>query len=140
MPDAVSISALTGPALEFVSAPRFGTIATVNQDGTPHQAVVWYAVLDDGDVLVNSRAGRRWPTNLLREPRASLLVQDEYRWVSIRGEVAVEDDPDTAQGDIARLARLYKPADEAEIMIQNTFRGQSRISFVLKPRAVSVHL
>jgi hypothetical protein len=37
------------------------------------------------------------------------------------------------------LARRYKPAAEAERMIR-TFRTQQRISFVLHPRAVAVHL
>ena len=47
----------------------FGTLATISADGTPLQAVIWYLVRGD-TLVINSKAGRLWPTNLLRDPRA----------------------------------------------------------------------
>ena len=61
---------------DFIAAPHFGSVATVDADGSPRQAIIWY--LPDGDELVvNSRVGRRWPTNLLRDPRVYVAVFDE---------------------------------------------------------------
>jgi PPOX class probable F420-dependent enzyme len=119
---------------------HFGTLATISADGTPHQAVVWYLVRDDALVL-NSAVGRIWPANLQRDPRCSLLVEDGYDWVSLRGKVEVVADQPTAQADIAAMARRYharEPA-EAERMIREVFGPQQRISFVLRPERVVEH-
>ena len=66
----------------FLEAPgRFATIATIDPDGSPLQAVVWYRLRDDGSILINSLVGRRWPSNLLRDPRMSVTVEHGYDYV-----------------------------------------------------------
>jgi PPOX class probable F420-dependent enzyme len=143
MPDAVASRTLEGEALAFVASvpPRFGTLATIDPDGTPHLAVVWYEVRPDGTILLNSRIGRRWPTNLLRDPRCTMAVEDRYRWVSVRGEVQVVGDRAQGDADIAALARRYH-ADDPDALERalEGFRGQERVSYLLHPRGVSVHL
>ncbi len=116
---------------------RFATIATLNPDGSPQQAVVWFRV-DGDDLVVNSADGRVWPANLRRDPRISLTIEDGYRWLSIAGAVTVVDAIGPAQADIAEMARRYH-ADEperAEAMIRDRFQRQSRVSFRL-PLATS---
>ena len=111
---------------------RFATIATINPDGSPHQAVVWFRV-DGDDLVVNSADGRVWPANLRRDPRISLTIEDGYRWLAIRGAVTVVDAVGPAQADIAEMARRYH-ADEperAEAMIRDRFERQARVSFRL---------
>ncbi|MET0772326.1 MAG: pyridoxamine 5'-phosphate oxidase family protein, partial [Candidatus Limnocylindrales bacterium] len=50
---------LAADAREFLSAPgRYATLATIDPDGSPLQAVVWYELQDDGTILVNSLEGR----------------------------------------------------------------------------------
>ncbi len=121
-------------------ADSFGTLATGNADGTPHQAVVWYLVRGD-TLVVNSAVGRIWPANLQRDPRCSLLVEDGYDWVSVKGSVEVVADQATAQADIAAMARRYNADDPAtaERMIREVFQPQERISFVLRPERVVEH-
>lgn len=136
------VKRLEGAALAFVDDnTRFGTLATINADGTPHLAVIWYKVRDDGSILVNSKLGRIWPTNLLRDPRCSIAIEAGMEWVVIRGD-AVEV-PDRAQGveDICSLAVWYEGEDEAALETRfAAFRSQQRISFHLVPRSITVHL
>ena len=69
--------------LAFLDDIHFATIATLDPDGTPRQAVVWYT-LDGASSSLNSAVGRRWPTNLLRDGRVSIAITDHrdgYRWV-----------------------------------------------------------
>jgi PPOX class probable F420-dependent enzyme len=132
---------LAGPARSFLEEPgRFGVLASVNPDGTPHQCVIWYRVTDGG-ILLNSAVGRRWPANLQRDPRASLLVEDGYQYVVVRGAVEVLDDPVRALVDISDLARLYHrdEPETAERLIRDVFATQRRVSFLLRPRSVSTH-
>ncbi len=60
----------------FLDDTRFGTIATIDPDGSPRQAVIWYT-LEGEEIVFNSAVGRRWPANLLRDPRVALSVIDQ---------------------------------------------------------------
>ena len=117
----------------------FGTLATVSADGSPFQAVIWYLLRDDTLVL-NSKVGRIWPTNLLRDPRLSLVVEDGYDWVGVRGRARAVTDQPRAQADIAEMARRYHADDpeQAARMIR-AFESQARISFVVQVDRVTEH-
>jgi PPOX class probable F420-dependent enzyme len=128
---------------QFLDQPRFASIATVDEDGTPRQAVVWF--LFDGDTLViNSLEGRRWPSNLRRDPRISIAVTDAVAqsWVGLTGTVEVIDDQEQAQADIAAMARRYETSDpnDAEALIESRFRKQRRVSFRLRPTGFHDHV
>ncbi len=128
-------------ARAFLAENRFAVVATVDPDGAPHQAVVWYR-LDGDDIVVNSAEGRRWPANLRRDPRIHFTVEDDYRYVGARGVVTVIDDQAVAQADIAEMARRYH-ADEpaaAETLIRERFERQHRISFRFRPTRFDIDL
>jgi PPOX class probable F420-dependent enzyme len=129
----------------FIDRPRFASIATIDPDGAPRQAVVWYLV-DGDELIINSLDGRRWPANLRRDPRISLTIVDDedgYSWVGLTGEVVeVIDDQERAQPDIAAMARLYHADDpgEAEDLIANRFAKQHRVSFRIRITGYHDHL
>ena len=133
MPDPTTFS----PSVRrFLTAPvRFAAIATSGADGTPHQAVVWYA-LDDEGILVNSLVGRRWPADLQRDPRIALTVLDPdleaELYVTVQAEAMVAATGDRAVRDIQDLAHRYGSDPRS-------FEGLERISFRLVPRSVTVH-
>ena len=117
----------------------FGTLATVSADGSPFQAVIWYLVRGD-TLVVNSKIGRIWPSNLLRDPRVSLVVEDGYDWVGVRGRAEAITDQPTAQADIAQMALRYHASDpqQAARMVR-AFESQERISFVVHVDRVTEH-
>jgi PPOX class probable F420-dependent enzyme len=132
---------LSPAAREFLDSLRFAVVATINPDGSPHQAVAWYAF--EGDVIVvNSADGRRWPANLRRDPRIELTVADGYRYLQLGGTVEVDDDQGRAQATIAAMARRYHADDptHAEDLIANRFRLQHRVDFRLRPTVVRADL
>lgn len=125
----------------FLVGLHFATIATIDPDGQPRQAVIWY-LLDGDELLINSRVGRRWPTNLLRDPRISVSVMDEadpLRWVGLNGTVEVAAEGDAAQLDIAEMARKYEDPTEAEQSIR-AFQRMERITFRVRFDALHDHL
>jgi len=125
----------------FLEQPLYPTLATVGEDGTPHQAVIWYRLEPDGRILVNSRTPRRWPSELRRDGRASLAVtnlEDPFLWVGLQAVVEeVIDDVTRAREDIVALAVRYAEDDEESVA---KFRTQQRISFRLRIVAVHDHL
>ena len=130
----------------FLAAPRrFAVLATLDPDGTPRQAVVWYRRDPDGRITVNSAEGRRWPANLRRDPRCSLAVldgADGYAFVAVTGRVSeIINDQHVAQADIAALARRYHADDPAKAArLITEFRTQHRISFRIDVVAAHDHL
>lgn len=132
---------IEGWARQMLERPRrFATLATLNPDGSPQQAVIWYALRGDG-IVVNSAVGRRWPANLLRDPRFSLVVEDGYDWVGVRGLAEALSGQAAAQADIAAMARHYHADDpeHAEELIRGRFERQERISFLLHAQAITEH-
>jgi PPOX class probable F420-dependent enzyme len=139
-----TIPAMTDDVRAFLAATRFVTVATVDPDGGPRQAVVWYR-LDGDEIVLNSAVGRRWPANLVRDQRISLTVvdaEDGYRWIGLSGTVTPIRDQAVTQADIAEMARRYHADDpvEAERLISDRFERQERISFRIEIRTVHDHL
>lgn len=127
----------------FIDDIRFATIGTIDPDGGPRQAVVWYTV-DGDEIVLNSAVGRRWPSNLVRDPRIAFSVVDEtdgYRWIGLTGLVRVVEDQATAQADIAGMARRYHADDpeKAERIIHRQFERQARISFRVRLVSATRH-
>jgi PPOX class probable F420-dependent enzyme len=125
-------AALPSDVLEFLRTPhRYATLATIDPDGRPRQVLTWYRLVDD-TIVLNSLVGRRWPTNLLRDPRITITVSDADRWVSVDGQAEEVRDQAVAQADIAAMAHAYDPPEEAAAAIAR-FQTQQRISFRIVP-------
>ncbi len=127
----------------FLDDERYATISTIDPDGSPRQAVIWYTI-DGDEVVINSAVGRRWPSNLLRDPRIALSVIDPVdglRWAGLTGTVRAITDRATTQADIAGMARRYEGAEPDEVARSIArFEAQERISFRFCPESVHDHL
>jgi len=123
---------------KFLDRPRFGSFATIDADGAPFAAVVWYELVGDR-ILVNSAEGRRWPANLRRDPRCSFMVEDRYDYVQILGRVRMDDNQEIAQAQMARLAAKY--LSDPALLAKNLamFKTQQRILIEITPERVVAH-
>ena len=106
--------------------------STMNEDGSIHSTVVW-ADVQDGRLAVNSAVGRRWPSNLERDPRITVVVYDEtnpYEYVEVRGTATGRTEG--ADAHIDALAKKYLGADEYP------FRqpSEQRITYLVEPSLV----
>jgi PPOX class probable F420-dependent enzyme len=125
----------------FLAEPHHATIATTDADGRPRQAVIWY-LFEDDTLVINSRVGRRWPTNLVRDGRISVAVMDETQplhWVGLSGTVEIEAEGLPAQAAIAAMARRYDDPATAERKIRE-FERQERITFRIRIASFHDHL
>jgi hypothetical protein len=117
--------------LAFLDAARHAVIATHGADGTIWQAVVWYAVGEDG-ILMNSLLGRRWSENLRHDPRLSMTVFDGEDYAILRGRAFVADEPERAMAEARTLARRYGGDPDGH-------RGQHRLRIVFHPEHAGMH-
>ena len=115
---------------EFLDEPRFAVLATLNADGMAQQTVMWYR-LDGDHVMMNTARGRKKDLNLLHDRRASICVEDGYRYVTIAGETELIDDQERAQADIKALAIRYHGQERGEEMARDQFSQQERVTVLL---------
>ena len=116
----------------LLDAPTYAVLSTINPDGSILSNVVWIDSKDD-KVTVNSAVGRKWPTNLERDPQVTVLLMasdNPYMFVEIRGTATGQTDG--ADDDINALAKKYLGQDEYP------FRqpGEERITYVITPNVV----
>lgn len=127
------MTSITDPEVrDLLQNPNYAVVSTYNQDGTILSTLVWVDA-EDGAVAVNSAIGRRWPTNLQRDPRVTLLIQEAsnpYNYVEIRGEA--QGTTEGADEHINRLSKKFIDQDEYP------FRqpGEQRIKFTITPQHV----
>jgi PPOX class probable F420-dependent enzyme len=117
---------------KLLTEPNHAVVSTLNPDGTVLNTVAWIDV-ENGSVAVNSAKGRKWPANLERDPRVTVLVYEQgnpLNYVEIRGRAAATTDG--ADEHINALSKKYIGQDEYP------FRqpGEERIKFVIEPEHI----
>lgn len=128
---------LSDDVRQFLDAQSCAVVGTIDDRAGMLDVVAWF--LRDGDeIVVNSAEGRRWPANLRKDPRISVVVMDGGRWLRLRGIATVIDDQAVAQADIAAMARKYDPTGGAEAI--KMFQTQQRVSFRFRPDQVHAEI
>ncbi|HVH00463.1 MAG TPA: PPOX class F420-dependent oxidoreductase [Miltoncostaeaceae bacterium] len=117
---------------------RTGKLATVRADGAPHVAPIWF-VLDGDDVVLMTGARTRKGRNLRRDPRASLVVDDErppFAWARIEGVAELSDDLGEMLPWSIRIAGRYMGDDQAEAYgRRNAVAGELLVR--IRPRRIA---
>jgi PPOX class probable F420-dependent enzyme len=120
------------PIRSLLEQPNFAVVSTVNEDGSILSTVAW--VSSEGEELaLNSAVGRRWPTNLQRDPRVTVVVypaENPYEYVEVRGKASATREG--ADEHIDALAKKYINQDKYPFRAA----GEERIKFVVAPEHV----
>lgn len=116
----------------LLDAPTYAVLSTNNADGSILSNVVWLDS-ENGAVTVNSAVGRKWPTNLERDPHVTILLMapdNPYLFAEIRGTATGQTEG--ADEHIDSLAKKYLGEDKYP------FRqpGEQRIKYVIAPDVV----
>ncbi len=128
------MTTLTDPDVrELLEQPNYAVVSTQDTAGSIHSTIIWISQEDDSTVAINSSLGRRWPTNLERNPHVTLIVYEAnnpYNFVEIRGQA--QGTTEDADAHIDRLAKKYIGQDEYPYRQP----GEQRIKFVVTPERV----
>jgi PPOX class probable F420-dependent enzyme len=122
---------------EFLKAPRYAVLATVNRDGSPHLTEMWYGIRRD-ELFFNTTEERQKKLNLNRDPRVSLLVSGEkggvlwrsLAYVRIDGGARLVATGDVALEDIVCLAVRYD-GPESEASARATYASMHRATYAI---------
>ena len=103
-------------------------LATLDKNGAPHQAPMWFTMNDD-KIVFRSFTKSQKIVNLMRDPRLSVLVESgdtysELRGVMIQGTAQLVTDPGYVLEIYGRLAARYPMiGDEPVVMDDESLKN-----------------
>ena len=89
--------------VRFIKQRRVGVLGTIGKDGQPVLTPIWF-LYRRGKIYMRTALESVKAQNILRDPRASLCVQEErppYASVTVYGTAAVGDEMEGLAKDIA---------------------------------------
>jgi PPOX class probable F420-dependent enzyme len=99
---------------ELVSKPLFSKIATIGKDGTPQITPTWFT-FENGKFIVVTPEKSVKIRNLRRDPRVSILVDDGYKYVAIKGRAKINTSRNVER-DTERQVVRYLGKEKAKEM------------------------
>ena len=84
--------------VQYLERSRTATMVTNGPSGHPHAVAMWYAVVE-GSIWFETKAKSQKATNLRRDPKITVLIEDGHtydtlRGVSLEGTAEIVDDPE----------------------------------------------
>ena len=101
---------LRAKEINFVDRPIMGKIATIQRNGSPHVVPVWFTYEHGKFIIVTPEKSVK-VGNIRRNGRVSLLIDDAYEYVLVKGK-AVINDKGSVEKETERQAVMYLGKDE----------------------------
>jgi PPOX class probable F420-dependent enzyme len=99
---------------------RTAVLATIREDGRPHAVPIAF-VLDDDDILFLTNAETVKGRDLLRDPRVTLVVDDEvppFAFVMIQGTAVASQDVGNVEQLARRISQRYDAGEGMEEFVR----------------------
>ena len=130
----------------YIQSKLTVVINSIGKDGVPHPAPMWFAVEDDGTLVMTTFTKNQKILNLKRDPRVTLLLEDgtvyaELRGVIMYGTAELTDDVDAVVSILTAIGRhggsdgisdSLSDAEQAGLQAQ----AQKRTAIRVKPTKV----
>ncbi len=130
----------------YIQSKATVVVNSIGRDGVPHPAPMWFAVGDDGAIVMTTFTKSQKIQNLKRDPRVTLLLEDgtvyaELRGVIMYGRAELVRDTDmvvrilreiNARGSDGGAADTLSEAEQAGMRAQ----AQKRTAIRVKPTKV----
>jgi PPOX class probable F420-dependent enzyme len=100
----------------LLEGTRTGKLATTRADGRPHVTPIWF-VLDEADLILTTGAGSVKATDLRRDGRVCVCVDDQappFSYVMVEGTAALSDDLDELRRWATAIGGRYMGAELAD--------------------------
>lgn len=128
--------ALNESAREFLSGPRYATLATHNEEGSIHTTPVWY-LFENGNFYFGVPSFSRKARNVVARPNATVLIDARKpggeRWVSASGHVEILTGDESRAINSKILSRYLTEDAIADPRIGPGFAAADDITLSLKP-------
>ena len=120
---------------EFLKEANVAVLATVDGQGRPHAAPVWY-LYEDGDLVVSTGRGSQKHRNIERNPHVTLVAERRtlpYFAATVRGRAEIG--PPLSDAKRLELATRYLGDEMGRAYVAGTKAGSS-VTIRLRPEKV----
>lgn len=124
-------------AREFLRESLLGVLGTLNADGSPHLATMWYLLADDGTLIITTMSRNQKVKNLRRDPRITFCVGDKTRSVSLSGHVIISEDQAVVRQALERQVERYVQDEEIRPQVVATWLQQPHVALYFKPEKIT---
>jgi PPOX class probable F420-dependent enzyme len=128
---------------EYLNRRILARMATQRADGYPHLTPIWF-VWENGTFLHTLGAGRVHLANLARDPRMSLVIDEDYRLaeglaagarsITVRGDAQLSQDPDLVLDVTYKALVKYLGEDDAKVYTE-PIMAEGRTIVTMTPTA-----
>jgi len=128
---------------EYLNRRLLARMATLRADGYPHLTPIWF-VWEDGKFKHTLGADRVHLTNLARDPRMSLVIDEDYRLadglaagarsVTVRGDAELSQEPGLIEDVTYKALVKYLGADDAKEYLE-PIMAEGRTIVTMTPAA-----
>ncbi len=127
---------------EFLESGHTLQVASIDADGYPHLAPMWYVVWD-GKITFRSFTKSQKIVNLRRNPKLSVLLEsgdsyDELKGVMIRGTATLIDERSTVLAIYGAIAAKYEMIGGQSVVLEGEALEAAFGSYAEKNTAVIV--
>ena len=131
-------SILQAKEIDFVDRPIMGKIATIQRNGSPHVVPVWFTYEHGKFIIVTPEKSVK-VGNIRRNGRVSLLIDDAYEYVLVKGK-AVINDKGSVEKETERQAVMYLGKDEGRKILPEILKVKHVIVEVIPEKVSSFGL
>ena len=128
---------------EYLNRRIMARMATQRADGYPHLTPIWF-LWENGKFWHTLGAGRVHLTNLARDPRMSLVIDEDYRLadglaagarsVTVRGDAVLSQDPALIRDVTYKALVKYLGEEDAELYTE-PIMAEGRTIVTMTPTA-----
>lgn len=120
----------------FLNGKRNAVMATIKQDGSPQLTPVWYR-WDGEQFWVSITKDRAKYTNIMRDPRISLCIDDVETFTTVIATGKARLTEDNLWADTQKIVERYRGAEQGAAYVKNMQeKKEARVLVVLKPEKI----
>jgi nitroimidazol reductase NimA-like FMN-containing flavoprotein (pyridoxamine 5'-phosphate oxidase superfamily) len=116
---------------EFLEQTKTLIICSIGKDGVPHPMPMWFALEEDGAVIMTTFTKSQKILNLKRDPRVTLLAEagesySELRGVVIYGKAVIDSEVESVFATLRKVSvRMGTVPDEDSEAIREGLRASA---------------
>ena len=124
--------------LEFLQHNSVGVLATVDPNGEPHAAAIYFTVDDDFNILFLTKTGTKKHDNLKHHNHAMLVAYDakSQTTAQVKGTVTEITDVTRMQRVFSDILKISMKTSEAGVMPLDKLQAGEYVAYSLDPKEV----
>ena len=106
--------------IEFLKKPLLSKIATIGRDGYPQITQTGF-MLENGKFIISTPQKAVKVSNIRRDPHVSVLVDDGYKYVAVKGTAKINTQRDVVR-DTEAIASRYVGKVKGKLMADDILK------------------